>query len=56
MNQNGACFCQCPTGYTGTTCESQDICNVRNPCICGTCQNDATNPLGFKCMTLILVS
>lgn len=41
--------CQCPTGYTGKNCEQQDICNVRNPCICGTCQNDASNPFGFKC-------
>lgn len=26
-----------------------DICGVRNPCACGTCQNDASNPLGFRC-------
>ncbi len=33
----------------GRNCEQSDICNVKNPCICGTCVNDASNPLGFKC-------
>lgn len=26
-----------------------DICGVKNPCICGTCQNDANSPQGFRC-------
>ena len=26
-----------------------DICGVKNPCICGTCQNDPTSPQGFRC-------
>lgn len=46
---SGSYQCQCPTGYQGQNCEQQDICNVKNPCICGTCQNDPTNPMGFKC-------
>ena len=26
-----------------------DICGVKNPCICGTCQNDPHSPQGFQC-------
>jgi hypothetical protein len=26
-----------------------DICGVKNPCICGTCQNDLHNSQGFRC-------
>jgi hypothetical protein len=26
-----------------------DICGVKNPCVCGTCQNDPYNPQGFLC-------
>jgi hypothetical protein len=26
-----------------------DICGVKNPCICGTCQTDRSTPQGFRC-------
>jgi hypothetical protein len=26
-----------------------DICGVKNPCICGTCQSDPYDPQGFRC-------
>jgi len=26
-----------------------DICGVKNPCICGTCQNDLSSSQGFRC-------
>src|SRR5262245_32669014 len=48
-NMAGTPTCRCPTGFTGPRCEQQEICGVKNPCICGTCQNDPSNPLGFKC-------
>ena len=33
----------------GKNCEQQDVCGVRNPCMCGTCASDLTNPFGFRC-------
>ncbi|CAF1250584.1 unnamed protein product [Adineta ricciae] len=45
----GTYTCQCRTGFEGPTCEQVDICGVRNPCICGTCQNDPYEQLGFRC-------
>ncbi|CAF1209171.1 unnamed protein product [Rotaria sp. Silwood1] len=45
----GAYTCQCPTGFEGQNCDQVDICGVKNPCICGTCQNDPSAPQGFRC-------
>ncbi|CAF4564324.1 unnamed protein product [Rotaria magnacalcarata] len=45
----GSYECQCRTGFEGPTCEQMDICGVKNPCICGTCQNDPYSPQGFRC-------
>ncbi len=33
-NQNGVCYCQCPTPYSGSRCESRDPCTP-NPCMNG---------------------
>ena len=41
--------CQCSTGYSGRNCEHVDVCNVKNPCICGTCTNDPNSFEGFRC-------
>ena len=43
--------CRCQFGYMGRNCEQADICGVRSPCLCGTCQNDPMSALGFKCMS-----
>ncbi|CAF1538304.1 unnamed protein product, partial [Didymodactylos carnosus] len=48
-NGNGSYQCQCKTGYQGVNCDQNDICGVKNPCICGTCQNDPYNAQGFRC-------
>jgi hypothetical protein len=45
----GSYTCQCPTGFNGQNCEEVDICGVKNPCICGTCQNDRNAAQGFRC-------
>ena len=49
MNNGYGYQCRCQTGFTGRNCEQSDICNVKNPCLCGTCQSDASHPLGFRC-------
>jgi len=41
--------CRCQTGFMGRNCDQADICGVRSPCLCGTCQNDPMSALGFKC-------
>lgn len=41
--------CVCPSGYTGRNCEIKDICNIKNPCICGTCSNEPATYDGFRC-------
>lgn len=48
-SNSGTYTCQCATGYSGPNCDQLDICGVKNPCICGTCQNDPYNPQGFRC-------
>ncbi|CAF2700607.1 unnamed protein product [Rotaria sp. Silwood2] len=48
-SDDGSYVCQCRTGFQGRNCEQIDICGVKNPCICGTCQNDPYNPQGFIC-------
>ncbi len=57
LGQNGAeCVvdsdgykCLCQYGYIGDNCESDDICNVKNPCISGTCENSPSSQHGFRC-------
>ncbi|CAF1576407.1 unnamed protein product, partial [Didymodactylos carnosus] len=46
---SGSYQCQCKTGYQGVNCDQVDICGVKNPCICGTCQNDQYSAQGFRC-------
>lgn len=41
--------CQCPLGFSGKNCEQQDICGTKNPCVCGTCQNDPNISTGYIC-------
>ena len=49
MAMGGTYQCRCQTGFMGRNCDQADICGVRSPCLCGTCQNDPMSALGFKC-------